>query len=214
MTEFLPRMKRIGIIGIAIFLAFVAVLATIWMTVSPGRPGGEPYYQGHSLSYWLRVKDRREEVRAIRAMGTNAIPIAIRWMSKGWKSNGYQRFPPEGQIEMGEGEEVLHCMGEEARPAIPALIGLTKHKDNKVRSSALTMLLNDLYPGDAIMRPVLIRLTNDPFPGIRYDAGVALADIDGRLDDWVRAQHAKNPGTAAAGETNTPPASRGQPQPK
>ena len=105
--------------------------------------------------------------------------------------------------EVVQGVDVLRYLGAQARPAIPAVIELTKHKDYEVRYSAFSCLLHDLKPGDVIMRPVLMRLTNDPDRNIRFYAEEELADIEDRPSAFVTGERAVNPGTGSAAETNT-----------
>src|SRR6266404_3207967 len=42
---------------------------------------GEPTYKGHSLSYWLDATPSDESKSAVLAIGTNAIPYLLEWLT-------------------------------------------------------------------------------------------------------------------------------------
>ena len=187
-------------------LASVAALIAIWITACVGCSPKEPRYKGHKLHYWLCVGDNRETARAIRAVGTNAIPIAIKWMSKDYNQWSACFHRPG---EAADGYTVLRFLGDQAQPAIPALVELTKNKDPEVRHFAFTFFWCDFWPGDAVMRPVLLRLTNDPDRNIRYFAAEALADLEGRSEYLGPRKLEDSPPSAPPTETN--PAATNQP---
>ena len=58
-----------------------AVVLGVWL-LTLAKPG-EPYYQGHSLSHWLNeaASGSEEAQTAVRAIGTNAIPVLVYWIS-------------------------------------------------------------------------------------------------------------------------------------
>src|SRR5690242_3243308 len=60
-------------------LAAVTVVAIVAVAVWPG--DREPEYQGKKLSEWLAMQHEHpaEAARAVRAIGTNAIPFLLRW---------------------------------------------------------------------------------------------------------------------------------------
>jgi hypothetical protein len=167
-------MRKIRIVA---FIALLVAVATILFATSPDSSPQEPRYKGRKLSRWLYTDDG---VVAVTTLGTNTIPIALKWLSKDYSS----RFASFHKGEVAMGAMTLRYLGRKARPAVPALIELTKHRDQEVRSHAFGLLLSgEIYPGDEIVRPVLLRLTNDPSHEIRLNAAVELAEIDGYFGD-------------------------------
>lgn len=144
--------------------------------------GAEPTYQGRSLTQWLDIyyngypdrppddrrfstrEERRTAENAIRRIGTNAIPLAMRWISE-----GHQR---------SSGSEVLDILGKDARPAVSSLIKLLNDaKRKEIRFCAFQCLLR-VEPDSEVLVPVLTRLVEDPDKTLSYYAAEQLAILD------------------------------------
>jgi hypothetical protein len=115
--------------------------------------GSEPTYKGKRLSYWFgwRVgpmswgtavathsNPKKEEV--VRALGTNALPTALRWLQTKPSRLPYQLNPlldrqpfVKYRFHVGDraydGVRVFQILGPEARPAMPELIRLFGRKE-------------------------------------------------------------------------------------
>jgi hypothetical protein len=141
----------------------------------------EPVYQGRRLSQWIDVFFRgfsgksnnpnREESdaveAAIRAIGTNAIPEFLFWLSDG--APGANR---RGNAELG-----FKFLGEVGRPATGELIKLTKNSDADIRLRAL-MCLVDIKAESEFLVQTLKSLTNDPCPPLRDIAFEKLMELN------------------------------------
>src|ERR1035437_126713 len=131
---------------------------------SSGQRLTEPSYQGLTLSKWLIVyyngysghdnnppaAEINGAKRAIRAIGTNAIPTLIAWLAD--DSPGISRR----EIE----EEALKIRGKKGRPAIPALIELLKDKNEETRVQAF-FCLQEIQPDKEVFVPVLIQMVHE-----------------------------------------------------
>jgi hypothetical protein len=160
-------------VGVAVIACLLIAIVLGFISVSPG---SGPTYQGRTARSWMRIyfsgysghsrgvtnEEVSDAKRAIRAMGTNVIPYAVRLVSK-----GYPKFLRSFYDNAdGTGYEILEILGTNARPAAPALIKLTKNPESEVRSRALYMLL-EMDLDKQIMVPVLISMTRDPVPRVR-----------------------------------------------
>lgn len=139
----------------ALFGFFFAAIF-VWLLLPPG----EPNYEGKKLSTWLdelqaltqaeQANPKTPQVRAVRAIGTNAIPWLLKeieihpngaaWR---WKVNrllnkqsltSYRLPFPNHQMRAEVGFRALGELGEPAIPAILALIG--KYPDYVPRTLA------------------------------------------------------------------------------
>ena len=67
------------------FLLFLGALVLLGLLIFVLVKPNEPSYAGHTLSYWLNAPASAEQpdeaVRAIQAIGTNAIPTLLRWIN-------------------------------------------------------------------------------------------------------------------------------------
>lgn len=153
----------------------VVVIATFFISRAPR----EPSYQGRSLSIWLAmysggwdyendapIKPEQAAV-AIRAMGTKAPPIILKWMSYETHSEGIppliDRLPFIGAAYVGNIEknqkqayatsDFFKIMGKQAAPAIPKLTRMaTNHRNLTVRyraAEALADIGEEAIPGIA-----------------------------------------------------------------
>jgi len=165
----------------------------------------EPVYKGRALSQWYNriggnlPKDKTHECYdAISAIGTNAIPTCIKWMSEDGKRN--RRLM---------GADILAKLGSQARPAIPAVIQLLRHKDKLVRWRAF-VFLSENFPNEKIVQEAFIPLLHDPEKNTRYYVAEFLSDIYPeevkKIDVFKEYPHLKElVGSAKKGmETNVP----------
>ncbi len=141
----------------------------------------EPIYQGRNLSQWISIwysgysgssphatQDEAEaSERAIRAMGTNCIPCLVAWLSDD-RPDINQRSTVL---------EIFQILGEQARPAAPALIQLTKSRDKEIRWYAFDCL-RAIKPEKEVFVPVLAQLIHDPDKNISYYAAESLVQLD------------------------------------
>jgi hypothetical protein len=117
-------------------LALALVILTVLVTATVRcAPGTEPSYQGHTLQYWLEVcatnrdvlvlgrvvpgqvarmtpAPDKECVQAVSAIGTNAIPTLLSWISDP---------PSEDKHELHLAQFGFAILAERAVPALPAL---------------------------------------------------------------------------------------------
>lgn len=139
-----------------------AVIASAVISFLAIRPS-EPSYNGRTLSRWLQQYTEYQEYHypaaqaaapyileaqeAIRATGTNAIPVALRWIS--YEPSLFtltlihfmQNFAPViGTVSMTkrerfvfQAEMVFDILGSDARPAIPELTRLAIESRNETR---------------------------------------------------------------------------------
>ena len=159
------KLTRLQMAGVMVGILFVGIILFL------SNRSSEPSYKGRTLSQWLVYYDSREDestkhdetVEAIKAMGTNCIPTALKWLSE--EPTGPSAFIHQNDRSMAT--EVFRTLGDQAKPAIPALVELTRHKNAEVRLDAFLRLC-DLKPDDAIFVPVLVSLVKDPDRTVRY----------------------------------------------
>jgi HEAT repeat protein len=134
--------KRILLLAACLLLA--AALAGLLI------PDSEPRYHGRSLSKWLALysptrdpSDFDEAEKAIRAIGTNALPYLLKWIRQEppfWQRAAFNTFPtsirgsPQARALLyGPGSEraaaalaALCLLGTNAAAAIPELAAMMK----------------------------------------------------------------------------------------
>ena len=167
----------------------------------------EPRYQGRTLTQWLeperkpknsysyrsivhtRVEPKSEEVqRAVKAIGTNAIPVFLKmaqakdsFLKTSLNSLLDQqtiihfrfRSASEQRVMAFQGFEIL---AEDAKSAAPALALLTKNSNAGVRYTAIKNLYR-VRPDKDMIVPVLLLSCHDPDSSIRFLANVGLRYI-------------------------------------
>jgi hypothetical protein len=193
------RARRRRVIYLAAALAVLAGLVG-WVLLRPGGEPDEPRYEGRTLTWWLgeytnpfrRVHSvqqlrsfdfesvYRETSRAVKAMGTNAIPVLLRYLQakdskykSGWlmvagglrRGNSYTASEKNHMAQAG-----FMILQKDAAPAVPGLITLTQHKDPDVRFRALQCLLFIIPADYEKLVPVILRFAHDPDPGNRSRA--------------------------------------------
>ena len=158
----------------------------------------EPHFQGRTLTQWLvdRPKYKNpfivrraplsvEAQRAVKAIGTNAIPILLEmiqardsafntWLTSALNRQriiGFRLQPATEQRAMAfAGFEIL---GEEAKAAAPALASLIKDPDFGVRYTALESLRR-VTSDKNLLVPLLLEACRDSAPAIRFNANTYL----------------------------------------
>ncbi len=127
-----------------VLLSIFFVAAFVWWLLVPG----EPRHEGKQLSTWLdelqaltrteQANPQTPQVRAVRAIGTNAIPWLLKEIEKHpsggawrWRVNqvlkkqtliGYRLPHPNHQMRAEVGFRALGELGEPAIPAIHAFV--------------------------------------------------------------------------------------------
>ena len=141
----------------------------------------EPTYQGRNLSQWISIyfsgysgysphatlEEENASEQAIRTMGTNTFPTLITWLTD----------EPSRINVRSTALTVFQILGEEGRPAAPALIELTKNKNEEIRMYALDSL-KAIKPEKEIFTPALVTLIHDPDKNLSYEAAETLLEID------------------------------------
>jgi hypothetical protein len=150
-----------------VLFGFFFVTAFAWWLLAPS----EPDYEGKKLSTWLdelqaltqadQANPRTPQVRAVRAIGTNAIPWLLKEMEMhggvAWKSRVNQVLKKQTLISYRlpnpnhpmRSEVGFRALGELGEPAISAILALAaKHPDYGTRTLA------------AIGRPAIPALQN------------------------------------------------------
>jgi len=153
---------------------------------------GEPSCQGRCLSQWLDIYREgdstpalgAEPEKAIRAIGTNAIPFLLKWISyepPAWRLALVRYDVPDWLREDKQDDlAALACvgfrvLGPTADAAVPALTSImhapTAHFSSRRAMAALTAL------GSRAFLPVVLALTNHSWGVLHY----GLSD-----PDWIR----------------------------
>jgi len=165
-------------------IAFAAVLvATLALLLNPTR---EPRYAGKALSEW--IDEYREAYagvprsstpqhpnvgecgKAIRQIGSNAIPTLVAW------AKDTTRFRHRGAYNRALAFWGFHILGEQAKGAFPALVQLTKSPQREVRENALSCL-RELKLDESEAAAAFIPLLRDTDRNIRFYAAEALCDL-------------------------------------
>lgn len=113
---------------------------------------------------------------AVKAIGTNAIPILLKYVqahdsgSRGilllWLSRNpaFRLFSKSEWQQHAMAEAGFMLLGEDARPAVPSLIELTRDKRPRVRMSAMECLAFVVRTNTNEMFPLLLDFGSDPNP--------------------------------------------------
>jgi hypothetical protein len=165
-------------------LAAAAVLgALLFILLQPS----EPSYGEHPLSYWLQASTSsgsEDAKTAVRAIGTNAIPLLLDWISyepPTWKWKAAQLpilryyFEPRRLADINNNQKGLRgfeILGTNAVSAIPFLVAYRKDNEHFTRSSSAACALSCL--GEQAL-PHLTQALSDTNYIHRADAIVALS---------------------------------------
>jgi HEAT repeat protein len=199
----LPGVRTRKGIAILILLTIVAGGIVIFCSLPPR----EPAYEGKPLSFWVAQYRTNvwvtpnEELgnqaeTAIRHIGTNATPVLLRMLSttesplriqltsripKHWLASFHVLTVAEYRQQIDRhrvaGANGFAALGTAATPALPALIALLDHKDERVRYLTV-FTLRCLGPAARDALPFLIARLDDPEFEIRDDAVMALGTIN------------------------------------
>jgi HEAT repeats len=151
--------------------------------------------RANTLLYNPHPELAQEAEAAVRRIGTNGLPIyveliktresalkaellkvlPITWARR-LHVSALAEYRREIEWRRAWGASCLVALGEEAKPAVPALVRLLTDQDQYVRSAAI-MTLGSLGPVASEAVPGLITCLRDPDPGVRYDAASTLGDI-------------------------------------
>jgi HEAT repeats len=200
-------MKISATTRICLFIALLVGIS-IWLLCAIFQPfeTKDPLYQGKKLTDWAEEIDqgafsgrptdlshqKQSElaISAIRHIGTNALPVAVRlceakdswprrglavWVEQYDNDHWPTRFPihikPDWE-ENSEGISIIWALGPAAEPAIPSLTQLLQSRDRQIAETAMMAL-----PGvgtNAV--PPLVRLLNNPGQDVRIRAAIVLAE--------------------------------------
>jgi len=186
----------------------------------------EPQYQGRPLSQWLRDFGHRgiymeadPAVIAVRAIGTNAIPCALRWIRyepskiRSRIQKLAERLPPkyesylisilDGQERAKNAETLFALLGPKAAGAIPALTGLAATSTTAERAEHCIDSLR--YIGPDALPSFLILLTNGR-ARVRFEAASSVGLLGTNAAPAVPAPSNASPiqTTASPGEQHRP----------
>jgi hypothetical protein len=175
---------RICLLGTALLFATIGII----YLCTPK----EPRYQDRTLSDWLAdshepwqpqptriwritgpTPNMRAAAGAIKAIGTNAIPILLKWLQAKdspakiklnllLDRQNFIRFRFQSvQDQNLKADQGFRILGWEGHAAIPELIHLTRSPDAELCERALTCLIL-VKPEKNVLLPVLVQLLNDP----------------------------------------------------
>ncbi len=118
---------------------------------------------------------------ALKQMAPDAIPILLKWTQAKdsmfkkeivkWSNQlRFFNFHIKRAVEYRSMAVVgFRLLGDDARPAWPALTRLTADKDSGIRNWAVQCLAASMHDKDALMK-ILARGIKDPDPGVQYTA--------------------------------------------
>jgi HEAT repeat len=194
--------------GISLWiLAGVLAVVAAGLVLGHFLPSREPVYEGKRLTEWLEqcnasfLQGERRPVQfeqaqaAIRAIGTNGLPICLK-IIRTKESPLVVKFlklvpgswldrlhVPQGQDyhwkilqRQSWGAFGIKVLGAKASPAVPALIGLLKDKDLQTRQLA-AYALGAIGPAAREAVPDLIKYIENPKEQVRIQAVLSLGEI-------------------------------------
>jgi HEAT repeat protein len=164
---------------------FLAVVLLIRWSISAVR---EPVYKGQRLGLWLSRyssgHSTSEVDDAVREMGTNCIPLLLRWLSarpRGWTNQLGLRLPVlDGErIETRREQAVqaFDALGEEAWMAVPALIDIFQQSHATTVERAAARALSAIGPSATNAVPCLLRGTTNVNLAVRSISVSTLSQI-------------------------------------
>jgi hypothetical protein len=175
------------------------VLLVGWLMLRPTGPK-EPSYQGRKLSAWLNVYDsaqanyqnyqnneatKQEAGRAIKKIGTNAIPTLLKWAQTKdspliTKLNSWLDKHHHPNFHFQTALDARHKaylgfqeLGNDALPAVPVLIELIESPESTQRNSALSCLF-DIDLETRVLCPVIVQLLHSSNGDVRNGAATYL----------------------------------------
>lgn len=187
---------------IILILAGIAIACLVgWKVFIPRQPS----YNGKPLSYWIsryedvmsgkvsmRSNEQQETDKALREIGTNALPYLLKLASRKdsavkqrlfsiYRRQSWLKLPiHDAQFYRAESTYGFGALREIAKPAIPALIRMLKNEDFHVRAIAASDLAN-IGPEAEEAIPALFPLLDEQNHGIPIiEAMMALGQIHRR----------------------------------
>jgi peptidoglycan/xylan/chitin deacetylase (PgdA/CDA1 family) len=182
-------------------LLVVALALALWALFH----SREPQYQGKRLSHWLRqmelaqdieAPDWQSAVRAVRQMGTNALPsmmAALQASDPNWKIEVVDWVRQvlnkdlSGQLVARHRQRSLmglQVLGPVARPAIPTLAAMITNANPDIADAAF-LALSGIGVADCV--PALVLTLTNGNPILRPAAAVNLGLLRSRAGDAVPA---------------------------
>jgi HEAT repeats len=157
------------------------------------------HYHTNYRGGWTNRAQAQEATRAqeaIRRIGTNAVPLCLRLIKTRESAAKVKlfRLVPASWLDrlhipglnqyrdyilrcQDLGVDGFEALGEEAKPAVPALVGLLREKDGQTRHVAMFALIR-LHAMATEALSELTKCLKDPDPFVRADAIETLGGID------------------------------------
>jgi hypothetical protein len=175
-------------------LGAVALGVWVWLVVHPR----EPVYEGKRLGQWLADLDLRnpenatahtEAVKAVRAIGTNALPELTRMLcarDSVWtktmiqfnSTQGLLRLPatPSAVIQ-ARGLQGFSALGSLAEPSVPRLVQILEAEPSPQARVYVALALGQIGRSARAATPALRRAADDKNEEVRRSAVSALINI-------------------------------------
>jgi hypothetical protein len=196
-AHIVPMRKRYRI---ALAILLVAVVGVVgWMTFS----FREPMYRGKGLSKWLEGyaaqpssvppverPEWQQADRAVRHLGTNAIPTLLRVLrakDAPWKLTLLRLAAMQGLIRIPYrtsapelnvlGAMAFASLRGTASNSVPALVQIYKENRSKESRNAVVIALSNIGPAAGRAVPCLLDAAVDSDYSIRFNALIALGEI-------------------------------------
>lgn len=187
-------MKRAWIAIILVCIALAGVVG--WQVV---KPSDEPVYEGRKLTSWLRdhwqvsehsVYENGETVRAVRQIGTNAIPTLlslIRARDSGLKLRAMNLLRRQHVIELAyssaesknwDGANGFDALGSMAEGAVPELAKIAERNVSATSRLAAIRSLGLIGHAARPAVPYLIQLVKEGSADVASGAYWSVARID------------------------------------
>jgi hypothetical protein len=169
----------------------------------------EPKYKGKNLETWMRGYNTGGEARqsetevAVRAMGTNALPVLTRWLAE---ISGEYLYAPTAFGLLGEAaapavpelEQLMRStneltsilaaqsLGQIGKPALPVFLAALTNTNDKISSDA-ALCITDLGTNARPAIPIFLSQLQHPNGKVRARAAVALGNLELEPDSVVPA---------------------------
>jgi HEAT repeat protein len=173
--------RRYLLLGILV----VAVAVVARWSISSLR---EPAYKGRRLGLWLAGyssdHSSPEVDEAVRQMGTNCLPLLLRWLSAkhlGWTNQLGLPLPLLDarlvEVRRAQATQAFEALGEEAWAAVPALIEIYQQNLSTAPGRAAARALSTIGPSATNAVPFLLGGATNADPGVRVVAVGTLSQI-------------------------------------
>ncbi len=193
-----PTKRRIVFVVLGACALFAVAVIAFW----PGEK--EPEYQGKKLSEWCEIRamtdgtsDQSESAKAIRHIGTNALPFLMRWIGY----DGFTLRPLRNKLSIHfpvlryhqnlSAKEKRHLelrtyasfafrdLGDMAKPVVPQLTRLFYEPKISSGATAAAVALAQLANSGLPTFPILREALTNANPNIRLRAVQSLFFIEG-----------------------------------